>query len=78
MFSSTKKDPLYSTIILNVLLAISLILLPTAILFTIIGARTVEIKDGAVITDVSLGTILVFSSLAAITAPFIYRMPRLE
>ena len=73
MFEAARRDPLLSKIILHILLAISLIVLPTAILLGIIGGHTVEVDGGAAIVDASLGAILVFSSLAAVSAPFVYR-----
>lgn len=47
--------------------------MPTVILLCIIGGRAIQFEEGAVIVDLSLGVILVFSSLAAIIAPFVYR-----
>lgn len=73
MFQAANRDRLLPTVILNVLLAIILILLPTIILFGIIGGRTIKTDGDAVIVDVSLGTVLVFSSLAAVIAPLVYR-----
>ena len=74
MFQTKMKDKLLSTVTLNFALAISLIALPTAILLGIIGARTVKHEGGALFVDVPLGAILVWSSLAAILAPCIYRI----
>ena len=74
MFQSANRDRLLSTVILNVLLAIFIIAVPTIILLGIIGGRMVTFDSGAVIVDVSLGIILVFSSLAAIIVPFVYRI----
>jgi hypothetical protein len=34
----------------------------------------IRFDEGVVIADLSLGTILVFSSLAAVIAPFAYRI----
>lgn len=67
------RHRLVPVIVGNVILAISFILLPTAILLVIIGSHVVEREGGAVLVDVSLGTILLFSSLAAVIVPFCYR-----
>jgi hypothetical protein len=74
MFQTKMNDKLLSKVTINFALAISLIALPTAILLGIIGARTVKHEGGAFFVDVSLGAILVWSSLAAILAPCIYRI----
>jgi hypothetical protein len=66
------KGVLLSRIIKNIVLAVSIIAVPTIILLGIIAAKFVSVQDGAVIVDVSLGVLLVFTSLAAVTAPFIY------
>jgi len=68
------QDRLLSTIFLNVLAAIAIIVLPTVILLGIIGGRVLAVEGAGVIVDLSLGSILVFSSLAAVLAPFVYRM----
>lgn len=65
---------MFSKIVLNVLFAISVIVIPTVILLCIIGGRTIQSEEGALIVDLSLGVILVFSSLAAVIAPFVYRI----
>ena len=67
-------DQLLSRIISNIVLGISIIAVPTIILLGVIAGRCVRIEHGALIVDVSLGVVLLFSSLAAVTAPFIYRI----
>ena len=62
-----------SSVVLNSLLAVGIVLVPTTVLLAIIAGRLVQFDDGAVLVDVSLGTILVFSSLAAVIIPFVYR-----
>jgi hypothetical protein len=74
MFQAANRDRLLSTVIYNIILALLLILLPTTILLAIIGGRTIKSDGDAVIVDVSLGTILVFSSLAAVIVPLVYRI----
>jgi hypothetical protein len=71
-FQMADKGMLLSRIIKNIVLAVSIIAVPTIILLGIIAGKFVEVQDGAVIVDVSLGVLLVFTSLAAVTAPFIY------
>ena len=73
MFEGWNQDRLLKSVILNSLLAGGIVLVPTTVLLGIIGGRMVEADDGAVLVDISLGTILVFSSLAAVTIPFVYR-----
>jgi hypothetical protein len=73
MFQSLNRDGLLSTVVLNSLFAVGILLLPTVVLLGIIGGRIVQVENGAVAVDVPLGTILVFSSLAAIITPFVYR-----
>ena len=64
------------SVVLNSLFAVGIVLLPTVVLLGIIGGRIVQVENGAVAVDVPLGTILVFSSLAAIITPFVYRNSR--
>ena len=64
------------TILLNSLLTVGIVLVPTVILLGIIGGRMVHVEDGGVVVDAPLGTILVFSSLAAVITPFMYRNSR--
>ena len=61
------------SVVLNSLFAVGIVLLPTVVLLGIIGGRIVQVENRAVLVDVSLGTILVFSSLAAVIIPFVYR-----
>lgn len=68
------SDKLLSRIISNIVLAICVVAIPTIILLGVIAGRCVKVQGGAVIVDASLGVILLFTSLAAVTAPFVYRM----
>ena len=76
MFQRLNRDRLLMRVVLNSLFAMGIVLLPTVVLLGIIGGRIVQVENGAVAVDVPLGTILVFSSLAAIVTPFVYRKPR--
>jgi hypothetical protein len=75
MFQRLNRDRLLMSVVLNSLFAMGIVLLPTVVLLGIIGGRIVQVENGAVAVDVPLGTILVFSSLAAIITPFVYRNP---
>src|ERR1700733_12693888 len=77
MFQRLNRDRLLMSVVLNSLFAVGIVLLPTVVLLGIIGGRIVQVESGAVAVDVPLGTILVFSSLAAIITPFVYRNPPL-
>ena len=72
MFQLGSGDRFYSTLLFNIFLALLFVVGPTAILLGIIVGRAVEYDRGGVIVDVPLGVILLFSSLAAVMAPFIY------
>jgi hypothetical protein len=69
----TNRDRLLLIVVASLLLAIIIIVLPTIILLGIVGGRIVKVTGGDAIVDASLGTILVFSSLAAVAVPFAYR-----
>jgi predicted membrane chloride channel (bestrophin family) len=71
-FQMANRGMLLSRIVKNIVLAVSIIAVPTIILLGIIAGKFVAVQDGAVIVDVSLGVLLVFTSLAAVTAPFVY------
>src|SRR5579862_1888776 len=75
MFQRNKgnRDNLLSSLTLNIAFSIVLLALPTSVLLILIGSRTTYIQDGAVYADINLGTLLVFSSMAAILTPCIYR-----
>ena len=67
-------DQLLSRVISNIILGISIIAVPTIILLGVLAARCVRIEGGTLIVDASLGVVLLFSSLVAVTAPFVYRI----
>ena len=67
-------DQLLSRIISNIIVGISIIAIPMIILLGVLAGRCVRVEDGALIVDVSLGVVLLFSSLVAVTAPFVYRI----
>jgi hypothetical protein len=71
--AQTNRDRLLAVLIVNVVLSMIIITLPTIILLGIVVDRKVKVVDGDVFVDASLGTILLFSSLAALIIPFAYR-----
>jgi hypothetical protein len=75
MFQFSVRDRFLSTIISNILLAVLLIVGPSLILLGLIARYVVKYDDdGGLLIDLPLGTILLFSSLAAVIAPFVYRI----
>jgi hypothetical protein len=70
----TNRSKLQSTIAVNIVAAVTIIILPTVVLLGLIASRNVGVSGGAVVVDVSLGILLVFSSLAAVVAPLISRI----
>jgi hypothetical protein len=74
MFQRLQQDRLLRSIVLNVLLALVIVLGPTIGLLGVIAGKSVSFENGAVLVNLRLGTILLFSSLAAFITPFVYRI----
>jgi len=67
------RDQLFLRVIANVLLALVLVIAPTALLLGLIGGYMHSLAGGAVLVELQLGTLLLFPSLAAILTPLVYR-----
>ena len=58
---------------MNIVVAVSVVVVPTVVFLGIIAGKSIKVDGGAVFVDVPLGTVLLFSSLAAVVAPLIFR-----
>jgi putative effector of murein hydrolase LrgA (UPF0299 family) len=74
MLHANQKDRLLSMATMQVLRAVVAVLVPTAVMMALIAVKTVRQDGTAILVDIPLGTILVFSSVAAIAIPWIYRI----
>jgi len=73
MFQENGRLRLRAYASVQFLVAIFVICAPTAVLLGVIAGRASGSEGAAVLVDASLGGVLVFSSLTAISIPWIYR-----